>query len=297
METIQISMEVLAGLLGTTSGSIADALKSDGDNAKPQTEVDSWVKSALGEKFKTLRTEAHNEGHGRGTKEALSAKEKELREKGFKGATIDEMLAEASKVEPGKELTDEVIKGSEIFKKAVEKLEQKVQEKAKEVETLVQRQNEEKLNSYLTSLVEQTLKDEKSNFVLPEDQTVAQNQIRLFVDQLKKNPWHMKDGKYQPLAPNGEDPLKDDLYNVIGAESYISSEAAKMFVRAKSQQRSTADMNGKRPGEQKDEGGFTIPEFKNKQEAFEHIGKITDLKELEAVKVHIQGLVDSGKLA
>src|SRR5687768_2307656 len=92
---IEISEEFLSDVLGTTEGEITEALK-DGENWKPEAEIHSFIKTKIDERLHKAKTASRLEGHGRGAKESLTKKEKELKERlGVEGNTIEEIVEAA----------------------------------------------------------------------------------------------------------------------------------------------------------------------------------------------------------
>ena len=123
----EISLEFMADVLGTSQEQVAKAIK-DGEEFKPQEDIDTYFKSALEDRVYAAKREVKEQQYSRGKKEALTAKERELREKfELKGSTFEEMFTELQdlgKVKP--DLTPEDVRNTEIYKIDTEALREKM---------------------------------------------------------------------------------------------------------------------------------------------------------------------------
>lgn len=77
---IEVSLEFLADVLETSPGEITTALK-DGEQFKPQADVEAFIKSTLSENLLKAKLSGKKEGKSWGEKESLTAKEKALKAK------------------------------------------------------------------------------------------------------------------------------------------------------------------------------------------------------------------------
>jgi len=304
MNTIPVSVEVLAGILGKPAGSLSDALKADGE-WKAQSEIDSHVKATFNEKLKSIRKEGHDEGHGRGKRESLSEKEKELREKyGLKSQTLDELFEEVKAGQgPGSgNLDEESIKASPIFQDAVKKLQDKIREKDNEFKTFQETVRSRELHASLKELATKVVTSKENKFVLPEDPTIQETQIELYLELLKKRAWKKaEDGTLVPLSDKGDDQLKDDSFNPISGTEYARQIAQRMFIQAKGEQREAPGVNTKPPANGTGSNGangqsYNFPAFKTRAEAMERIRATKDPAELDALQTHINSLKEAGTL-
>ena len=81
MSEINIPMELVASVLGTDPGVLAESLKSADGNLKPTSEIEGFLKEHFGKKLNEVKRSGIDEGYGRGKKESLTSKEKELAQK------------------------------------------------------------------------------------------------------------------------------------------------------------------------------------------------------------------------
>lgn len=302
MNVVPVSLEVLATVLGTEPGSVSDALKADDNEWKPQADIDAYFKNTFNTKLKSVRKEGHDEGHGRATRETLTAKEKEIREKyGLKGNTLDELLEEMSsnKGEGKSDLDEESIKAHPFFQSTVQKFQDKIREKDQEVKTIQEGVRVKEMEGELRKLATSIVDNKENKFLIPEDPAnpaVRQMQIDLYFEQLKKGKWKVDEGKLLALNDKGDDILKDDSYNPISSEAYAKSIAERMFPKAKGEQREAPGVHTKPNGSNGNGSAFNFPKFKDQAEAMAYIGKTTDPKELDALQEHIQALKAEGAL-
>lgn len=296
MDSIPISLEVLARVLGTQPGVLSGALKADDENWKPQSDIDDYLKVQLNDKLKSVRKEGHDEGHGRGTRESLSTKEKEIRDKyELKGNTMDDLFAEvlekAKKGSEGGTLDEESIKQSEIFQAMVTKLNGKVEARENELNQIKERVQSESLERSLRDLATTVLQSDKSKFVLPENEEIKETQVNLYLQQLKSMKWKKTDDGLVPLDDKGE-VLQDDSFNNVSASDLALNLAKRQFPEAKGEQRSAPGAQTKQPGANGNGEGkkYAFPDFKNTDEIYQHISKLTDPAEINAFEEHIKTL-------
>lgn len=301
--TIPVSMEVLASVLGTQAGSVSDALKTDDGEWKPQADIDAYFKTTFNTKLKSVRKEGHDEGHGRATRETLTAKEKEFKEKySLKGSTMEELFEEmhSSKGDSKSGLDEESIKAHPVFQEMVTKFQTKIQEKDQEVKTVQESVRIRELDGELRKLATSIVDNKENKFLIPDDPAnpaIRQTQIDLYFEQLKKGKWKYEENKLLALNEKGDDVMKDDSYNPISADSYAKTVAQRMFPIAKGEQRDAPGVHTKPNGSTNGNGQtYNFPKFKNQSEAMDFIRTKTDATELNALQSHIKTLQEAGEL-
>lgn len=290
MDSIPISVEVLANVLGTKPGEITDALKDAEDSWKSQSEIDKFLKAGIGDKLKNIRKEGFDEGHGRGTRESLSIKEKELSKKyGVKADNLEalvEQIFDKAKAGSSEGLNDDAIKASEFFQNAVAKLNKKLEAKDEEVQTLQQRIHSEALERELSKLVDSTLGNEEAGFVLPEDSEIRETQKNLYMQQLKSKSWKMTEDGLVPVDDKGK-ALQDDTYNNISATDLAVSLAKRQFPQAKGKPRSAPQVQTGKPGSGGD-NKFTFPDLKTYADVTKHMATLSNVEEINAFEEHVK---------
>ena len=238
---ITISVESLARVLGTQPGAISEALKSEGDEQKPQTEIDNYLVSAFQKKIDQAVRDGRDEGFGRGKRESLSEIEKWVSENYEVAPTGDiksqiQQLSEKLAKKP--EIKPEEIEKSEVFQtklsEAVNAVKSKFEEKENEFRTQQEQWRRQRIERILSKQAENLLK--QNNFIVPEDEKIANNLKNLFVRSLMSDEYDFKlsesEDDFQITDKNGN-PLKDDLHNVIGFED-IGLEKAREFFTVRS---------------------------------------------------------------
>src|SRR5690554_3554250 len=238
---ITISVESLARVLGTQPGAISEALKSEGDEPKPQSEIDNYLVSAFQKKIDQAVRDGRDEGFGRGKRESLSEIEKWVSENYEIAPTGDiksqiQQLSEKLAKKP--EIKPEEIEKSEVFQtklsEAVNAVKTKFEEKENEFRTQQEQWRRQRIERILSKQADNLLK--QNNFIVPEDEKIANNLKNLFVRSLMSDEYDFKlsesEDDFQITDKNGN-PLKDDLHNVIGFED-IGLEKAREFFTVRS---------------------------------------------------------------
>lgn len=295
MDTVNISLEFLASVLGTTPVEITDTLKSE-DGWKSQSEIDKYFKSAFQDKLKAVRKEGHDEGHGRGTRESLSSKEKEIQKKfGLEAGDMDSLVQqifEKAKGKGGQEMTEDDIKSSEFFQNAIAKLNKKLEAKEGEVQALQTRIQSEALDRNLRQLATSILDNEEAGFVLPEDQSIRETQFNLYMQQLKSNKWKITDDGILPVDDKGN-VLQDDTFNNITAKDLAVSLAKKQFPQAQGKPRKAPSIQTGKPAGGTDGKTYTFPQLKTFADVTNHMTKLTDTDEINAFEAHVKEIADT----
>lgn len=238
---ITISVESLARVLGTQPGAISEALKSEGDEQKPQSEIDNYLVSAFQKKIDQAVRDGKDEGFGRGKRESLSEIEKWVSENYEIAPTGDiksqiQQLSEKLAKKP--EIKPEEIEKSEVFQnklsEAVNAVKSRFEEKENEFRTQQEQWRRQRIERILSKQADNLLK--QNNFIVPEDEKIANNLKNLFVRSLMSDEYDFKlsesEDDFQITDKNGN-PLKDDLHNVIGFED-IGLEKAREFFTVRS---------------------------------------------------------------
>lgn len=238
---ITISVESLARVLGTQPGAISEALKSEGDEPKPQSEIDNYLVTAFQKKIDQAVRDGKDEGFGRGKRESLSEIEKWVSEK-FEIAPTGDIKSQiqqlSEKLAKKPEVNPEEIEKSEIFQtklsSAVDAVKAKFEEKENEFRQKEEAWRRQRIERIVSKQAENLLK--QNNFVIPEDEKIANNLKSLFVRSLMSDEYDFKlsenEDDFQLTDKNGN-PLKDELHNVIGFAD-IGLEKAREFFTVRS---------------------------------------------------------------
>lgn len=259
MDTINVSLESLGKVLGTSPGAIEAALTAEGE-PKPQTEIDQFFVTKFQDKLNLAEKSGKEEGRGRGTRESLKSIEDWIFEKfeiepfGDLKSQIEKLQQKVAKVE----IDPKEIENSEIFQKrldeAIISLKSNYAEKEKEFETSKEKWRRQRIETVLDKKARSLL--DKNNFVLPENETIATTHLRNFMRDLwdEKIDYRLNEDDELQIVTKDGNPLKDDLHNVIGFEDFGLGIAKNHFLKREGSGRET-------PGNQTNPGGGSSTQF------------------------------------
>lgn len=295
---IQISEEFLANVLGTSPGEITDALK-DGEELKPAAEVESFLKTKFDEALYRAKKSGHKEGLGRGQKESLTIKERELKDRfGVDGTTIDEVIDNIIEtVKTNSKINPDDVKNSEVFLSETKRLKQIIAEKEEELaKTATTYAKKETLRAAKEHGV-RLLKEK--NFVLPDDDEIATNMLDVLFSKLEDEDTRLSiDGnKIVVLDANGRPKENEQGTKDITFDDHLTGIAKKFFKQAVADTRkSPANKNA---GDEK--GGAPssgdLPEIKSRDDLFKVMNELRgDPEKMKAVKAHYDKMVEEGTI-
>lgn len=294
---ITVNVEFLANVLGTKPGDLTQALK-DGENLKSSTEIEKVLKSKWTDRIKSIKSDAHTEGHGRGKRESLTDVEKKLKDKySVKGENLEEVVSNIveskTKDIKGEKLgKDEIVK-SEVFLNMKTRFTDQLAQKDEQINQMKLEARDKSLSSGLKKFAVGFLKNPDNKFVLPEDENIFNNWVDVFVSKIKDgNSFKVADDGISLVDEKGE-PLRDDLHNVVTLESIGMNAAKGLFTQAAGQQRSTPPVQGKPPA-----GGtpdYSFPEtIKTMPDALKHLHTLSDPKKIDAFETELNLRVAKG---
>jgi hypothetical protein len=285
MDNINLSLEFLGGLLGKSRAELEGAFKSsDGEGLKPESEIKAYISQAYSTKLDSIKTKASADGEGKGTRLARKEVEDFLKDNfGIsEGMLNDRLTALKSKVETGttlkpEEITPEIIKNSDFYKKSVKSLQDALQAEKEAHQSTRKGFNAKELSRSVSSFADSLLSDEKHKFVLPKgekDEDTARlrkNWKNVLVNQIMSDPkikLSVTEGKLVVLDSETNDVLVDEQHNPVTATAYGLQVAKSLFPVAAASDRSTPPRGdatgGNRSNGQKVEG---VPNFGTLDEA------------------------------
>lgn len=280
MDSVSLSWEVLAGLLGKTSVELQSALMIDGTDGKKtpidQSNIDKYFADAFRSRLADQKATGKDEFTSYGKKAAYDEVEKFLIENhGIQKGTdwkngIAAVVAEAK---TKAQTSDEAVKASDAFKAMVAKAEQaesKLQETKKEFRERI-------INDNLQRELNAILADESLALALPDDTTIRANQLASFQSFLaSKAKLELNDkNEIVPVGPDGKQ-LEDSNFLPVTLKSLIANNA-KTFWPTKSgapnrQAPPAGDPGGKNPPGDGGEGN-KFPKWKDAGEFSEFTDK------------------------
>lgn len=290
---ITISVESLARVLGTQPGAISEALKSENDKQKPQSEIDNYIIQAFQKKIDQAVRDGKDEGFGRGKRESLSEIEKWIGEKFQVPPTGDvrsqiQTLSEKLNQKPA--INPEEVEKSEIFQnkltEAVNAVKSKFEEKEQEFKAKEEQWRRQQVERVLFKRATKIL--EQNNFIVPEDEKIANNLKSLYVRSLMSDDYNFKLGEneddFQVTDKNGN-PLKDELHNIISFDS-IGLEKAREFFPVRTGD--GRDVSGNRT--QPPNGVAGVYKFENMEKAMEAYRSEEDPEKREQIRQSMKAI-------
>lgn len=291
---IQVSEEFLASVLGTTAGEITDALK-DGENDKPQDEIESFLKEKFEGRIFKAKNDGKKEGHGRGLKESLTNKEKELKAKlGVEGDTIDEIIDAALEAATKKAaLNPDDVKNSDIYINEVKRLKTLIAEKETELANKDQSFTKAETMRLAKELGLKYLNEKK--FVLSDDEDIKDEALANLFGKLEDD--HTKlsviDGKVVVVDSNGKPKENEQGTKEISFEDHFVSKAKRYFKQAVADDRkSPANKNDGKTGNVTPE----MPELNTAEDLYKALEGEKDVIKQKAIKAHYDEKVKDGTI-
>lgn len=236
IENLQFSLGSIASLLGIDAGEIVNALK-EGEELKPQTEIDSWLGEQLTQRMNQARKRGHEDGHGRGKRESLTAKEKEIREK-YKlesSGTLDELIEELMTQASKHDANPADIKKSTVYIEDMQRLKDQIVSLQKKLDEQDETNRRNLVRLQLDQIVPSIL--EESKFVLPQDEEIRRNLLSLLYDTLENDKVYLKqseESKFpQPFSRDNDRPVEGSNFKPRDFPDYLSEHARRFFAQAK----------------------------------------------------------------
>ena len=294
---IEVSEEFLASVLGTDPGELTEALK-DGETLKPQSEVEAYIKSKFDEVTYRAKKNGHTEGLGRGTKESLTIKERELKEKfGVEGKTIDEVIDNIIEgVKTSTKASPDDVKNSEVFINETKRLKQIIADKDAEMEgTKSTFAKAETLRAARESGLK-ILKDKK--FVLPDDEDIAGTLLETLFEKLEDQDTRLSisDGKIVVMDANGRPKENENGTKDISFEDHLTNKAKKFFkIAVADDRKSPANKNTDKP----DGGGSDpdLPQIASRQDLMRELNNLRGQPDkMTALKAQYDKMVEDGSI-
>ena len=290
-----LTLEFLADVLETSPGELTQALK-DGENFKPQADIEAIIKSQFGEKLLSAKLSGKKEGKSWGEKESLTAKEKALKAKfGVEGSNLDEIVDAA--VEAAKQhskLNPEDVKNSEVYINDTKRLKALLKEKEDEIAS--------KVSSFQKAETMRVAKEaglrllKEKNFVLPENEDIKETMLSTLFEKLEDDQTRVSlvDGKIVILDANGRIKENESGTRELSFEDHFVSKSKKFFPQAVIDNRqSPANKNA---GDKPVNTNPDIPEIKNTEDYIKALNAERDVTKQKAIKEHFEKLKEDGTI-
>src|SRR5690554_2918071 len=254
-----IKLELLESVLGTDVGAIKKIVESEGVTDKEVKEsLKALVDNRDQDLIKRVKSDAHDEGHGRGLRESREKLEKELADEyGVEKSDVKSMIKalvekerEAVKLNP-----DDVLK-SDVYNNLKTDLEKKIEEKENEISSLSESFRQENVNNALNRKVNTLI--QKGGYKLPEDAAKREMHLDWLRTKLRDGVDFKIDGDSISVIKDGK-PLKDDKYQEVGFEDYFNNIAGVILDKGSGGRGGTGNETQPDSGD----SGNDYPEFKN----------------------------------
>lgn len=280
MENVNISVELLASVLGTDAGVLAESLKNADGN------LDGFVKENFTKRIGSIRKEGLDEGYGRGKREGLSSKEKELAAKyeigDFSGGMDNLLDAILEKNTQKSKLNPDTVRTSEIY---INDLKQKSDEALKyktELKQYKEAVESEKIKGIVNKAALSIIENQENKYVLPSNDVIKGNLVNTFLESIWKDgvKYDIKDGKILGVMDKEGTLLRDEMQQPMTYESYVRKIAEGYFEVSQSDNRQT-------PGAKTNAPAYTGSlNFTDREQFFAAYKSETDPARKEALKAY-----------
>jgi len=290
---IELTPEFLADVLETSPGELTQALK-DGEQFKPQADIEAIIKSQFGEKLLAAKLSGKKEGKSWGEKESLTAKEKALKAKfGVEGNNIDEIVEAAIEAaSKHSKLNPEDVKNSEVYINDTKRLKAALKEKDDEIAA--------KVSSFQKAETMRVAKEaglrllKEKNFVLPDNEDIKETMLSTLFEKLEDDQTKVSliDGKIVILDANGRIKENESGTKEMTFEDHFVSKSKKFFqVAVADNRKSPANKPSiENVGPQSQD----FPEMKNTADLIKALNNEKDVTKQKAIKAHFDKQVEDG---
>lgn len=278
METVSVSLGVLAGIIGKNGSELQSALMTEKGGEKVPVEqdlIDKFVADALRERLKDVRADGIKESRSAGRKSAFDEIEKHLKEH-YGCSDLSNWEDGLSKVvdsaKSKAQTSEDAVKSSEAYKRVLSELQQREADLAKVKEDF----RNKIVQDGFQREIETVLADPTLGLALPADATIRANQLasfRAFLSaKAKLHP--TDDGNLVPVDANGKQ-LEDSNFLPVTLRSLITSNAKQFWPASTAPSERTAPPAGQdhRSGDTGGSGGLKFPAFKSAEEFSDFLDK------------------------
>lgn len=285
---MELLLEVLADVLGTTAGELNELVSSEvGLKSKP--EILKIVREKQADKIADIKRNASDEGYKKAERLIKSDLEKQIAEKfGVEKAPILDLIdSVVAKETVNAKMNSDSVRNSQTYQDDLKKWKQDLQKQKEELERLQTERQKERQETLLQRYGASLLKDK--NYVLPEEETKASFQLNLLYKLILEDPDLILDEENgKPVLKNKAGEKKyDELGNPLTFDTLFSSKADLFFPVAKSDDRKSPENKGNPSGKT-----FTFPQVNSPDEFMAAQHKIQDPEEKAAFIKHYRENVE-----
>ncbi len=299
-----ISLEAVAKALNLDASEL-EKLTKNGDAELPKPELEAAVtaklKTHLTDTLATVKTGAFDEGHGKATREVLSAKERALRSKypNIEGKDLDEIFENAVKGTGSTDWTKNPQAAA-----ALQEREAKIAEKDAEIQKLQSQYKKElttvKLSNKLPAMLDEL------GFQVPTDAKRQKKLMGVFLDALMPANVEIReadgDDDFIPWDIEKNTQVKTSDYKPVGFKDWVKGAAEEIFdPKTPGAHRSPGNKEGESKPGGTDAGGVELTNLTTWPAIYEYKKGIraTDKdapEKFKALDAHIAALKKAGTL-
>jgi hypothetical protein len=292
---IEISVEFLAEVLGTSAGSLKETLEKEG--AKQEEIIKESVAKKLAQAKDEGERSGKKEGYGRGEREVSERYEAKLAEKlGTKVGRLDDIIAEYQQIVKSSIDKDDdpvKIRNSKVYLEDMKAEKLKVQEVETEYKTKLSTLERKEVESIVREKAIEIIG--KKNYVLPQSEVARNNQINTLVKEIMNdNQFKVLDGKKVQILDKEGNAVRDELLNEMEFDTFFTGKADTYF--------DVSDQDGRRAPENRQQDPnpkpkVTVAAFKSEDEYANALYSTTDPDTLEAMGAMFDQQVKRGDFA
>lgn len=290
MSKVELSLEFLEGVLGTTPGSLAELLKSADGSELTTEQVESALKPKFSEKITASFQEGRKQGLDQETRKAGEKFSKEIQEKYGLEKRLPVMEAIEAVLESKKstfKADPKDIRNSDIYIADIKEREKKIKALEDSIEAGKKEAELKEIESEIDKATDSVLK----GYALPEHEEMRKSNIDAFRLSIRNGVvFNREEGKITIYDKDGA-VIRNDMQDPVDLEAFIAGRASKMFVVAKDGERR---MPGRPAGDDPDTTRKFA--FKSSEEYVQQLNRETDPKTREAMSKSYDAAVASGAI-
>lgn len=275
METISVSVEFLASVLGTEAGTLKGKLGED------QKNNEDFLKGEITSKLDKAKRAGKDEAFGRAKRETAEEIEKKIAEKfGVDVGNVDDMIN--AYIENNKKTfkaNPNDIRSSDIYVEDMKAEKKRIQDLEAEYKNKLSSIERERVRDVIEQRASQLLSD--GGYILPEDKEKRERQVRMLLREALDGDAQFKllDGKKIQLIDKDGNVMRNDVLDELDFDTYFKNLAGATFDVSK-------DPGKETPGNRTDPGkkDIKIPAYTTDEEYMKLLHETTDKDVREALK-------------
>lgn len=230
MDEILIPLGVVASALNLDAGELSKLAKTGAADAENHAAIAEGLKAAYTSTLERTKTGAFDEGHGKATRESLSAKEREIRNKfpTVQGKTLDEMFENATKIGGSTDWTKDPNVARELSDR-----EAKIQAKDQELKETQAKYARELATFKMRTMVPNILSE--AGYQLPTDPKKQEKLLGLLYNEMTANGVDIRENGTDllPWDTAKDSQVKTSDYKAVTLKDWTIQHADSIFDKGK----------------------------------------------------------------